>query len=251
MLAGGLAREELYRRAARELTGAERDVVDQLAEDVKALAPAPRERRWRSLTYCIADAVWSIGARYDTVVAPLVRRLAREHGDHEPLTATVQPLPRDPAPLEAFLSRFGPHNPLIGVTNRQRTATRNGVLKADVARLHAETFLEHGVNTLADIEPLMQDRRRFDHVNEALRQLPGEGQHGIRRNYLWMLAGDDHRAKPDRMVLRWLARHGHHVDPDEASMLITLVAQKLSDTGRPTTPWEVDHAIWKAGRSGT
>ncbi len=76
------AREELYRRAARELTGAERDVVDQLAEDVKALAPAPRERRWRSLTYCIADAVWSIGARYDTVVAPLVRRLAREHGDH-------------------------------------------------------------------------------------------------------------------------------------------------------------------------
>lgn len=83
--------------------------VQQLLDRVLAVAARlplqPRGRRWRSLTYCIVDAVWSIGARYDTVVVPLVRRVAREHDPGgDPLTDATTALPPDPAPIPAFLS---------------------------------------------------------------------------------------------------------------------------------------------------
>ncbi|RKS74134.1 hypothetical protein CLV35_2636 [Motilibacter peucedani] len=236
-------------RQLPDLSSTDQAELEHLVNAVQALNPQPRAQRWRSLTYCLVDAVWSIGARYDTVVVPLVRRVAHEHGDGEPLVDTGTPLPRDPAPLRAFLARFGPHNPLTSVTNRQRTSTRGGALKADVARRYAEVLLEHGVGTLADVAPLMRDARRFEHVNDTLRRLPGEGQHGVRRNYLWMLAGDDDGVKPDRMVLRWFARHGQHVEPLEAAMLVRAIADRLTELGHPTTPWEVDHAIWSAQRA--
>ena len=46
-------------------------------------------------------------------------------------------------------------------------------------------------------------RERFAAVNADLRAIPGEGAHAVRRDYLWMLIGQDDLIKPDRMVLRW------------------------------------------------
>jgi len=65
-----------------------------------------------------------------------------------------------------------------------------------------------------------------------------------------MLCGDDERIKPDRMVLRWLAPHGVR-DPEIAQQLLIDVAAFLSHNGTSlVTPWEVDHAIWVAARTG-
>jgi hypothetical protein len=60
-----------------------------------------------------------------------------------------------------------------------------------------------------------------------------------------MLVGDENRVKPDRMVLRWLLKQGSKArDPATAALLLRQVAEHLTESGRPTTPWEVDHAIW-------
>ncbi len=95
---------------------------------VVTLNPQPRQRRWTSLAYCVLDAVWSIGARYDTVVVPLVRRVAEAHGDHRPTVPAADTLPPDPLPLPALLARFPSADALVPCTNAQRTLIWDGSL---------------------------------------------------------------------------------------------------------------------------
>ncbi len=66
-----------------------------------------------------------------------------------------------------------------------------------------------------------------------------------------MLIGDENTVKPNRMLLHWLACHGVKVTAAEARIVLRDIAQQLSAMmGRQVTPWEVDHAIWLAARSG-
>jgi len=114
---------------------------------------------------------------------------------------------------------------------------------------YAEIFLQHEVDTLAEAQAVMVDQERLETLEGDLRRVPGDGAYGIRRGYLWMLVGDDDRIKPDRMVLRWLRRHGFTGDVPAARELIRGVAGDLSSQDSPVTPWMVDRAIWKAERS--
>ncbi|WP_234707784.1 hypothetical protein [Mycolicibacterium elephantis] len=220
---------------------------DLLVGAVVALDPQPRERRWVSLSLCIADAVWSIGAHYDNVVVPLVRKLAANFGVEQPTVPISEPLGTDPLPL-AVLADLSVED-LIPLTNRQNTSTRGGIRKADAWLRHVHAFRAHGVGDLGDAIGLFGDEERFDAVNADLRKIPGEGAHAVRRDYLWMLIGQDDLIKPDRMVLRWLKNHGVTVDPVGARDLIAALVPAVSTRlKRPVTAWEMDHALWNAGR---
>jgi len=72
---------------------------DGLVDAIVALDPQPRKQRWVSLSLCIVDAVWSIGAHYDNVVVPLVRSLATEFGVEQPTIPMSEPIGADPLPL--------------------------------------------------------------------------------------------------------------------------------------------------------
>ena len=223
------------------------DVVASVAERVAALGPGPRQQRWTSLSACVLDAVWSIGARYDGVVVPLVRRVL-DGGATGSLLATESPV-EDVHPVSRLLERFPDEESLLAVTqNRQRTSTRNGITKARAALGYARVLLDNGIDDLAAANRAMASPPLLASVDNGLRRVRGEGQYGVRRSYFWMLCGDDGRIKPDRMVLRWLAPHGVR-DPDVAQQLLIDVAAFLSDQGASkVTPWEVDHAIWSAAR---
>ena len=86
-------------------------------------------------------------------------------------------------------------------------------------------------------------------MNADLRAIAGEGAHAVRRDYLWMLIGQDDLIKPDRMVLRWFKHHGVIVEPvgarDLIAALVPVVSTRLK---RCVTAWEIDHALWLAGR---
>lgn len=61
--------------------------------------------------------------------------------------------------------------------------------------------------------------------------------------------GNNDLIKPDRMVLRWLRHHGVDVSPEGAREVIATLTEHLAArTGNPFTPWEIDHAMWNAGR---
>lgn len=221
----------------------------RLTDAVVALDPKPRERRWVSLSFAITDAVWSIGANYDTTVVPLVRKVAAEFGVTEPSVADTTPWSADPVPLNVFRDRFDLDS-LTSATNRQRTSTSGGILKAEAVLEHVAAFLAEGVQTIDDARELMGDKLRFKGLDNTLRSIRGEGGHGIRRGYLWMLIGDSDRIKPDRMVLRWFRRHEVEVDAGAAAEIVHRLVDRINAIPgrRPTNAWEVDHALWEAGR---
>lgn len=225
--------------------------ISRLVAAVRELDPKPRERRWVSVSFCVLDAVYSIGAHYDNHVVPVIRRVAADFQVESPSVEVSAPEAVDPVPLDAFLDRYTTVETLIETTkNRQNTSTRGGIRKADAVIQYAEVLREHGVLTLDDSRRLLNDTVRLGAVESALRKIPGEGGAGVRRGYLWMLIGDQDTVKPDRMVLRWLARHGAETTPDSARLLLRDIAQALSvETGRIVTAWEVDHTIWQAARS--
>ncbi|MGE2718455.1 hypothetical protein [Mycolicibacterium celeriflavum] len=244
-----MMRDEMRQRITGSPTSTKLDsaTLNKLGDAVVALDPQPRKQRWVSLSFCIVDAVWSIGANYDNVVVPLTRNLARKFGVDRPTVPMTEAVGIDPLPITrlAELSL----DELTRRTNRQRTSTRGGILKADAVLLHVDVFVNHEVTTLRDAMDLLAESDRFAAVDEALRSIPGEGAHGVRRNYLWMLIGQDDLIKPDRMVLRWFRRHGVIIDPAEArdiiAALVPIVAEGLR---RDVTAWEIDHALWLAGR---
>jgi hypothetical protein len=221
--------------------------LQELAAAVVELDPQPRPRRWVSLSLSIVDAVWSIGAHYDNVVTPLVRNLARKFGVTEPTVPGNQPLGVDPLPLNQLAALSV--GELTALTNHQRTSTRGGILKSEAVLQHCNVFLDHHVNSLDDIPGLFADAERFAAVDKALRSIRGEGGHGIRRNYLWMVVGQDDLIKPDRMVLRWFGRQGVSIDPDGArDAIAALVPLVSAGLGRTVTAWEIDHAMWQSAR---
>ena len=167
-----------------------------------------RSRRWTSLSYCVLDAVWSISNRYDKIVVPLVRRVAEANHDRSPVADAGTDLPADPLPLPTLLTRYPTADALRVVTNAQRTSTKNGIPKTEAALQYAGVLVEHGVTDLAAAVHLMTDLERWEAVDHALARIRGDGNGGVRRSYLWMLAGSDDLIKPDRMVLRWLAHNG-------------------------------------------
>ncbi|MBW0273065.1 hypothetical protein ATM97_23560 [Nocardia sp. MH4] len=225
--------------------------ITTLVDVVAGLDPRPRERQWVSLTFCVLDAVYSIGANYIYHVVPVVERVAATFGVDVPATApAAAALTADPVPLGALLGRYPDSDALVAVTkNRQNTSTRGGIRKADAVLRYARILDRHGVNTLADARAALSNDQKFEQINHALRRVPGEGAAGVRRGYLWMLIGDQWTVKPDRIVLRWLSRAGFPVDEKGARRLLREVAESLTDRlGRDISPWEVDHAIWRAGR---
>ncbi|MGW0022259.1 hypothetical protein ACWDUD_28430 [Rhodococcus sp. NPDC003382] len=228
------------------------EVLVRLVTAVRELDPQPRQRRWVSASFCVLDAVFSIGAHYDRHVVPVVQRVAADFGVASPSVPISVRESADPVPLDSFLDRYRSVDALLEVVkNRQNTSTRGGIRKADAALRYAEVLCEHEVTTVDDARTLLTDGDRLDAVEAALRQVPGEGGSGVRRGYLWMLIGDQDTVKPDRMVLRWLARHGADTTPDSARGILRDIARELrAGSGREVTAWEVDHAIWQAARSG-
>lgn len=227
----------------------DRAALAMLVDAVIALNPQPREHRWVSLSFAITDAVWSISADYDAVVVPLVRKkLAAKFGVDQPTMPATDPIGDDPVPV-TLLTGLSVEE-LTALTNRQRTSTRGGILKADAVLRYARIFTDHGVTTMRDAIELFDDTPRFDAIDSALRQIPGEGGDGVRRGYLWMIIGKDDLIKPDRMVLRWLDHQGVAADPSRARRIVEqLLPEVTRKLGRAVSAWEIDHAMWNAGRA--
>lgn len=222
------------------------DDVNMIVEAAREFRIEPRADRWCHLSLCVIDAVFSIGARYGSTW-----RTARRYADHAQLVPITAPAASVAAgeydSTEQTLSSFCATTSSLSeeafadiLGNRQRTSTRGGILKGQAVRQYVDVLAKHQVEKLADVPELLDDFDSVKVVESDLARIRGHGS-GIRVSYLWMLAGDDHHVKADRMVIRWSSRVlGRALQPVEASRLIVNAAESLG-----ATPWELDHAIWR------
>ena len=203
---------------------------------------------YRSLAFCVIDSVYSVGANYKSTLNTVFRFCAsrelepfREFGS-SPDTITNE------YSIEEFLKdtqRFNDDelaDEIFG--NRQRTSTKNGILKAVAVKEFASALKGYGINGFKDINQI-NGSLAFE---RRVKSIKGQGS-GKTLSYFYMLAGDEWKVKPDRHIMNYLSTAaGYPVTSDEATMLIQEAVSELSCSYPELTPRKLDHAIWNYDR---
>lgn len=219
-------------------------VADHIIETGLKPLPLPGEFFYASLPLCIIDAVFSIGVTY-TSTANTVARFCERQG----WTMSLAPdAPRSTGEhtINEFLALFDGLTPNQMAddlfSNRQRTSTRSGILKAEAVRQLAAVLKENGIEDFGDMT-----ETRLTMIEKLVRDIPGQGS-GISFDYFRMLAGNDNLIKPDRMVQRYIAKAANmrpdRVTPEFARSVLQNTITKLAERGFAWTPRQLDYAIW-------
>lgn len=204
----------------------------------------PDEFHYASLPLCVIDAVFSIGVTYTSTQATVARFADRqgwalgpvpdrETGEH-PIRDLITIL-SGVSPQEAAETLFG---------NRQRTSSRSGILKAEAVGRFARVLLDHGIDDFPDATA-----ERLAQAEPHIKQIPGQ-RSGISFDYFRMLAGDEGFIKPDRMVLRYIAKaisvDDKTITPDLARLVLPMVTETLNlANGFRWSNRTLDYAVWK------
>jgi hypothetical protein len=158
--------------------------VAAYAERVLPLAAASLgdEYYYQSLPLCVIDAVFSIGVRYSGTRQLVARyceytkqRRLRVGKDLPPTAEQEAVTTFCDRPEQADPSRMAER--VYG--NRQRTSTKNGILKVEATFRFAGALRSHGVEFLQDV-PQIADSARCE---ADIRSIPGQGS-GISLQYI-------------------------------------------------------------------
>jgi hypothetical protein len=190
---------------------------------------------YRSVGLALIDAVWSIGVRYQSVDRVIARYRA------ERLAAGDDPEADAPADVRRFIeSCGGPDGFADRMGNRQRTSTRNGILKAEAVLREAAILEDEGIATRRQLTRAGQ--KRLEHIQSRWCSVTGQSS-GVSWRAFAMLVGLP-EVKPDRMIRRFVAaalgRPGETaVTVEEARELVMAAAASVG-----VSPRALDHAIW-------
>ena len=201
-----------------------------LSETAALQVTLPPEYFYKSLPLALIDAVYSIGVTYSSTRNTVERFCQNqrppwllyrweegpEHTIRDFLAATDAR-----SPQELASSIYG---------NRQRTSSRNGILKAEAVSRCARVLRGHGVDSFADWRRLQSDAA----IERDFRAVPGQGS-GVAFGYFKMLCGDDAGIKLDRHIHAFMNRHGIGGIAE-----LKQVAAELE-----ITPRKLDYAIWQ------
>lgn len=202
------------------------------------------EYRYASLPLCVIDAVFSIGVRYSSVQATverfckktgwrIERRNARSKGEYK--VSDFLDLQEGREGIDLAENLFG---------NRQRTSSKNGILKAEACFLFAKALKASGIEDFDDIF----DERKLAAEALILGQ-PGQGS-GIAFDYFLILAGDKTMVKPDRHVQNYVAKattgnFRSTVSIRQTTLLVKAAAIRLAQTNSNWSASALDNAIWR------
>lgn len=221
---------ELLAAALRQVPG----LSDAVARDKK---------RYSSLPYCVLAAIFSINARYTTVIAA-VRRY-RDYYHLPPIGIEDVP-PNTPEPtvsdLISQVEAIGADEFASNVLkNRGRTSSKSGILKAQAAYDYAKVLRSYGIEVIADVLAC-QDLAKLE---TALRQVHGQAS-GVSTDYFMMNVGDMNRVKPDRRVIGFLHDAlGRTVSQAEAQSLFIEVCPAFTKEYPGMTPRALDLVVWE------
>lgn len=210
---------------------------------------------YTSLPLCVIDAVFSIGAHYSSTEKVIARCKAEFFNDREekgPFEDTKAPsMPSFTiTQLLDLYERNGIEFMAENVfKSKQRTSTRNGILKAEAVMLFSRALLDFGVDTSEDVWKIIGNTE----FEAAIKSIPGQGS-GISLAYFYILAGAKDYVKPDRMIQRLLGSIlDRKVAVKECQPLIFGASLLLEKEYPSIRPCVIDHLMWKfqSGREKT
>ena len=189
---------------------------------------------YNSLSVCIIDCVYSLRSKYIGTTIPTVQKYADAYlkGDLSSDSDSVSKLisriqEKEPEPFAREI-----------LDNMQKSGGR---LKTEICLELAEFLKFLGIETVRDF-------KAYSHVyflEHVILSVKGIGNAGM--NYLFMLAGDQNRCKPDTHI-RHCVRDACDVDlsDDEYQELFRETVQRLTETYPNLTVSRLDNIIWRA-----
>jgi len=213
-------------------------------------AQLSEEYFYRSLPFCIIDAVYSLAARYSSTRNVVIHfcnlnglKRLRPVGSSYPNISDQYSVMQ----FDQILSQYNDYCKIASelFDNRQRTSTRNGILKAEAVHMFAKVLLRNGVNYFQDIPKVIQDNK----FEADICSIPGQ-TYGTALTYFFMLAGEENLVKPDRMVIRFLWRVvGNQLSQQSPHAWLSEALLFLNETYPTLTLRQLDHEIWKYEKS--
>jgi len=203
---------------------------------------------YQSLSLCVIDAVYSTGVRYEAVrqvvhkyCAYFSLRRVRENRSSIPPKETQESTAdflrkMHDSGIEKFTREI--------FCNKQRTSTRNGILKSEAVFKFAMILKKYDINYLQDVSKIISDAS----FEREVKSIPGQ-RTGTSLRYFFMLSGNDDLVKPDRMILRFLeCALQRPINPNEALSLLVEATRELKCKYSHLVPRLLDHEIWKYQR---
>lgn len=193
------------------------------------------EYGYQSLVFCVIDSVFSIAANY-TSTKNVVKRFAEHAGK------TIF----DEYLISDFVNEFD--NPtgreLLKqvLNNRQRTSTRNGILKSEAVIEFIRVLFDNQIETKSD---LLKYRNR-EKILKDIKKIKGQSK-GTTFDYLLMLSGDEGVFKRDRHIIKFFSDYFHIKDTSydnlkkEFEKQLDIVLNKYPKFNIRT----LDSVIWK------
>ena len=156
------------------------------------------EYYYDSLPLCLIDAIFSIGVRYSSTF-----KTVNNYSVSKGINKISNPLgmKSDSYKIDDLINdikHLGDFGASTLFKNRQRTSTRNGILKAQAVLEAAIVLKDNGIN---DFESLTN---KLPSITTNLFESVKGQKSGISFRYFLMLAGDDNYLKMDRWLLKFL-----------------------------------------------
>ena len=191
---------------------------------------------YESLSACILDCVYSLRAVYFTTTIPVVERYAKSfmNGNRQAAGDTVSMLigniDKIGGPL-AFADKI--------LKNHQKIGGKGAVPKSEVCYQLARYLKYLHIETIEDF----QNFECQDLLEIIIRSVKGIGDAGT--NYLFMLAGDPDRCKPDVHIHHCIKDACRHdITNEECQELFTDAVFVLKDRYQELTVRGLDSIIW-------
>ena len=192
---------------------------------------------YRSLPVCLIDCVYSLRARYETVTIPIVNRYAsaymdgNKNGTEDTVSQFLQHVQELGGP-QAFADKIA--------KNHQKLGGKASIPKELVCFKLAQYLSYLHIETLEDF----QNFQSQELLEIVIRSVKGLGDAGV--NYLFMLAGDANRCKPDVHIHRCVEDAcGVPLSNEDCQRLFTDAVSVLKEQYPALTVRRLDGIIWR------
>ena len=192
---------------------------------------------YQSLSVCLLDCVYSLRARYYDVTVPLVQRYANmfmngnPHGSGDTVSMLLHRM--DDIGHLAFAGKV--------LINHQKLGGKKHIPKEEVCYQLARYLRDLHIETIEDF----QNYESQEILEIVIRAVNGLGDAGV--NYLFMLAGDPNRCKPDVHIHHCIRDAcGHDISNEDCQALFTDAVAILRARHPNLTVRGLDGIIWRA-----